>query len=667
MAPSTLDFIRPSENLNDPSQKGEITRRRDIRQKRYRYAKIIAAIIFIIFLVIFFVFKDPEGPQDGISCFAAGLNELEQGSEHLEEAYDFFKEGFIAYKDANCKVYFIALELLQSTTLEELQKNINEYKLDTEEFPLWENTSIAYTILMYRKLQFELLSASDDFSKCGDEIPKIYSAYQELCKARDYSAEHTDKGDAKPSLSISRFIHEDELDYLSAQACYYMLQRYVWYSIMEEDPWPLLASEDDSTKKFDITEIYTACENHLENIITSSEAAEMISADTVDGDLDAAWNTIKKELRNDCYGTSNTNNVYIFPHTIETSNDLVPKVLPDINILNRSRTPLPALRETRTEDAYYLMGCLLWDNYPHWYDGGSLPPNSMQMELNGALQNWCAAVQNGSGEAAEQIAEILLYGLEMYGYSYGSANEADKPTEDDKTNKDNEFSTKDLFGCSPKDKRYSIAFDFALYAAKCKGNAHAYTILARICAKADSITGVFGCSKINSENSIPENVLYCIEQAIEYGDTYAWCLYHIDDIKEVMPKEDEEEYQQLREIFFSTNLFYKNQWDAYSKAYPPDDHSDFNPYALAHMGEVKQNSDEKMAVSYWEAAAKQGCDLAAYRLAEYYIRQIETSSDNTAAKENARKYILLAKFLHDIYYEKTDALQKKINPLTEGV
>lgn len=248
-------------------------------------------------------------------------------------------------------------------------------------------------------------------------------------------------------------------------------------------------------------------------------------------------------------------------------------------------------------DAMYLKGCYLWRL--------ARPERSYIPDDNDALHCWLISAYLGNKDAANQLAEILYYGMSKYGD--GEDHYLKEWSGYQRQNKDN----------------LACAEIFAEYAATVLDNAHAYTIWARIAQDTNE-----------GKDTIQER----IEEAKNNGDRYAGCLYFILDI---------EADDWLLEFLDGYN------GDLESEKF-------YDPYAIAHLGDIAEK--EKKRIEYWTESAALGCELGTYRLADYYYNKyLENPAEYDQCKELARRYAELTLVLRDIKFNEAcsifDALE----------
>lgn len=201
----------------------------------------------------------------------------------------------------------------------------------------------------------------------------------------------------------------------------------------------------------------------------------------------------------------------------------------------------------------YLQGCYRWNL--EWWMSNEPAPNT---GVDKVLTCWYTAAYYGSSEATERLSEIYFYGLSCYCESKWH----------------------------PKIQNDGISTTLAMYAAKCLGNPHAYTILARIANK----------------NNREDEVTKYLETARNNGDrAVGWVsviLLHL---------EGDDAYNELAND--------ENKSGNTNNGGPYDD-----PYTLNCMGLISGNE------KYWKDSVKMGCEVAAYNLSDYYANKDGTLS-----------------------------------------
>lgn len=238
--------------------------------------------------------------------------------------------------------------------------------------------------------------------------------------------------------------------------------------------------------------------------------------------------------------------------------------------------------------ALYLEGCYFW-KIVSW-DKGELNLSSEYSRQ--AIASWLVAAYYGNKDAAEQLSELFYYESGRYCIDGSLPN----------IKKDNDTS-----------------IILADYAARKLGNPHAYTVLARI--KNDDP---------DNEN-IEESPKELLQAAYANGDPISVPIYVI-----ILAMEGTDAETKLDEAEINSIISVETADE---------------PYTLACRAKIHFEGDEiKSALTDWKNSAEKGCEVAAFRLAEYYKK-----SD----KELCKLYAELALHQRDInfnraweYYEK---------------
>lgn len=262
------------------------------------------------------------------------------------------------------------------------------------------------------------------------------------------------------------------------------------------------------------------------------------------------------------------------------------------------------LKKWYQRQRYYWNGCY------HWFLTCGMNKQVTVEENDEALENWIKAAKMGDGKAALRLSEISFYGIERY----------HTPQENSVVSlKHDAF--KNMDGDNAKDKNkdkdenpYNSAGLLAQWAAEKadEPQPHGYTVLARI------------ADKSKGKKYLGEKPKDWIKKATTCGDSYGEVMFYILNLD---PNEGKEDHSKEEKQF--NDLIESSRQD--------------QPYAKANIGTYYYNRGNiDLMIQYRQEALEMGCEVAAFRLAQYYKDEGDLA--------RMERYQNLAKLVRDINY-----------------